>query len=116
VDKERRQFERYEVFIPCTVKWGPNTIAGLITNMSLGGALITNMDSLPPPDGAMLALTFQVEKEEVKIVSSVTSRVVRTILEMLDDGDVGSIAVQFEDQSEEVQSQLQSVVHLISAS
>ena len=67
-------------------------------------------------DGAMLALTFQVEKEEVKIVSSVTSRVVRTILEMLDDGDVGSIAVQFEDQSEEVQSQLQSVVHLISAS
>jgi len=116
VNKENRQFKRWEVSIPCTVKWGPNTIAGLITNVSLGGALITNMDSLPPPDGAMLALTFQVEKEEVKIVSSVTSRVVRTILEILDDGDVGSIAVQFEDQSEEVQSQLQSVVRLISES
>ena len=107
---EKRHFQRLGMELPCTVEWGPHQVPGQITNMSQGGAWITRLQAAPPPEGAIVALKFKLEGQPVVVVSSVTSRVLRTILEIVEDGNIGSLAVQFEDQSREVQVELREVL------
>ena len=116
MDKERRQFKRWEVSIPCTVTHKGETTKGRITNISLSGALITGLTGLTPPEKAFITVNFQVEKEGVEIKASVDSSVVRNLFDLQDDEIVGSIGVQFQDHSIEGRSLLESILHLISAS
>jgi len=113
VNKDRRQFKRYEVSIPCRVTHMGETTKGKITNISLGGALITELTAAPPPEKAFITVTFQVEKEEVKINASMDSSVARHLFDIQDDESVGSIGIQFEDHSLEGQAQLESILRLI---
>ena len=116
MNKDRRRFERWEVSIPCTVKHMGETTKGRITNISLGGALITELTAAPPPEKAFIIVTFQVEKEEVEIQASVDSGIVRYLFAIQDDEIVGSIGAKFQDHSIEGQAQLKSIMHLISKS
>ena len=75
----RRQFERWEVSMPCTVTHMGETIKGKVTNISLHGAFITELTNDPPPEKAFITVTFQVEKEEVEIKAAVDSSVVRIL-------------------------------------
>ncbi len=111
--KERRQFERYEVSIPCTVTHMGETTKGKITNISLGGAFITELTILPPSEKAAITVSFGVEKDGVEIKASVDSRIVHNPSEVHSSGIWGSIGVQFQDHSREAQSQLQSVMRFI---
>ncbi len=43
---ESRKFERYEVSIPCTVAHMGETTRGRITDISMGGAFITELTGL----------------------------------------------------------------------
>ncbi len=113
MNKEKRQSKRWEVSIPCTVTHMGETTKGKITNISLSGALITELTTAPPPEKAVITVSFKVEKEEVEIKASVDSRVVRNPSDIQDDEIVGSIGVKFEDYSREAQSQLRSVMRLI---
>lgn len=113
MDKGRRQFKRWEVSIPCTVTHMGETTKGKVTNISLSGAFITELLTLPPPEKAVITVSFKVEKEEVEITASVDSSVVRNPSDIQDDEIVGSIGVKFEDYSREAQSQLRSVMRLI---
>jgi len=113
VDKERRQFKRWEVSIPCTVTHMGETIRGRVANISLGGAFITELTTAPPPEKAFITVNFQVEKEEVEIKASVDSRLVRNLFDIQDDEIVGSIGIQFQDQSKTGQSRLESIMRLI---
>jgi len=113
VDKGRRQFKRLEVSIPCTVTHMGETTKGKITNISLSGAFITELLTLPPPEKAVITVSFKVEKEEVEITASVDSSVVRNPSDIQDDEIVGSIGIQFKDHSIEAQSQLRSVMRLL---
>ena len=116
MNKERRQFERYEVSIPCTVTYMGETTKGNINNISLGGALIAELTTAPPPEKAFITVNFQVEKEEVEIKASVDSNVVRNLFDIQDDEIVGSIGIQFQDHSIEGQSRLKCILFLISES
>ncbi len=89
------------------------TTKGKITNISLSGAFITELLTLPPPEKAVITVSFKVEKEEVEIKASVDSRVVRNPSDIQDDAIVGSIGIQFKGHSIEAQSQLRSVMRLI---
>ena len=113
VNKERRQFERYAVSIPCTVTHMGETTKGKITNISLGGAFITEMTILPPSEKASITVSFSVEKDGVEIKASVDSRIVLRPSEISSSGIWGSIGVQFQDNSREAQSELQSVMRFI---
>jgi len=113
VNKEGRQSKRWEVSIPCTVTHMGETTKGKITNISLNGAFITELLTLPPPEKAVITVSFKVEKEEVEIKASVDSRVVRNPSDIQDDEIVGSIGIQFKGHSIEAQSQLRSVMRLI---
>jgi len=113
VNKESRQFERYEVSIPCRVTHMGETTKGKITNISLGGAFITGLLTLPPPEKAVITINFKVEKEEVEIKASVNSGIVRNLFDIQDDAIVGSIGIQFKGHSQEAQSQLRSTMRLI---
>jgi len=113
VNKENRQFKRWEVSIPCTVTHMGETIRGRVANISLGGAFITELTTAPPPEKAFITVTFQVEQEEVEINSSVDSIVVRNLFDIRDDEIVGSIGVTFQDQSKTGQSRLVAIMRLI---
>jgi len=113
VDKESRKSERYEVSIPCRVTHMGETTKGKITNISLGGAFITGLLTLPPPEKAVITINFKVEKEEVEINASVNSGIVRNLFDIQHDAIVGSIGVQFKGHSLEAQSQLRSTMRLI---
>jgi len=92
------------------------TTKGRITNISLGGAFITELTAAPPPEKAVITISFKVEKEEVEIQASVDSSVVRNLFDIQAGEIVGSIGVQFQDRSIEGQSRLKSIMHLISKS
>ena len=55
-------------------------------------------------------MTFSTGKGKVKLLSSVCSTVVRTVLEIVEDQDVGSIGVQFEEVSEEITTRLKALI------
>jgi len=74
VNKEKRQFKRWEVSIPCTVTHMGETTKGKVTNISLRGAFITELTTTPPPEKAFITVTFQVAKEKVEIKTSVDSQ------------------------------------------
>ncbi len=76
-------------------------------------ALITELTTAPPPEKAVITVSFKVEKEEVEIKASVDSNVVRDLFDIQDDEIMGSIGIQFHDHSIEGQSQLESVMRLI---
>ena len=92
--KEQRQFERYEVSIPCTITHMGETIRGEIANISLGGVLITELTGPPPPEKAFITVNFQVDQmalthRNVAIKASVGSNVVRNLFDIQDDvGDL----------------------------
>ena len=113
MNKEKRQSERYEVSIPCIVTHMGETTKGKITNISLSGAFITELLTLPPPERAVITINFKVEKEEVEIKASVNSGIVRNLFDIQDDAIVGSIGIQFKGHSQEAQSQLRSTMRLI---
>jgi len=113
VNKERRRFKRWEVSIPCTVTHMGETTKGKITNISLGGAFITELTTAPPPEKAFITVSFKVEKEEVEIKASVDSSVVRNLFDIQDDEIVGSIGILFQDLSMTGQSRLESTMRLI---
>ena len=96
---DRRRAERLKTSVRCTVNWGPRQLSGRIENLSLRGALITQVNTSPPPEGAVVVVRFQFKKDHLEIVSSVNSIVVRSMSEIVRDGIVGSFAIQFEDQS-----------------
>ena len=103
--EERRQFERFQVPIPCTLYWHGHIIKGQISNLSLGGAFITRLSAIPPKH-AFVVLTFQAEEGQVQLRGELTSRVVHTLTESQEQGEIGSIGVQFQDPIEKVSSQL----------
>jgi len=113
VNKEKRQFKRWEVSIPCTVTHMGETNKGKITSFSLSGAFITELAAAPPPEKAFITVNFQVEKEEVEIKASVDSSVIRNLFDIQDDEIVGSIGVKFQDHSLEGQSRLEAAMRLI---
>jgi len=113
VNKERRRFKRWEVSIPCTIRYKGEPIRGRITNISRSGAFITELTTSPPPEKAFIAVRFKVEKEEVEIKASVDSRIVRNLFDIQDDEIVGSIGIQFQDLSMTGQSRLESAMRLI---
>ena len=89
------------------------TTQGRIANLSLSGALITELTTPPPPEKAFIIVTFQVEKEEVEIQASVDSSIVHNFFDIQDDQIVGSIGVTFQDHSMTGQSQLESIMRLL---
>jgi len=116
VNKEGRQFKRWEVSIPCTVTHKGETIRGRIANISLSGAFITELTTAPPPEKAVITISFKVEKEKVEIKASVDSNIVHRPSGIGYGGICGSIGAKFQDHSIEGQSRLKSIMHLISES
>ncbi len=111
MNKERRQFKRWEVSIPCTVTHMGETNKGKIANISLGGAFIAELTTAPPPEKAFITVSFKVEKEEVEIKARLDSSVVRNLFDT--DEIVGSIGVRFQDLSMTGEARLGSVRRLI---
>ena len=89
--KERRQYRRWRVSMPCSVTWEEGDTRGQIANISFGGALISEITSVPP-EGALVALTFEAEEGQVRLEGKLTSRVIHSITELIEDGGVGSLA------------------------
>ncbi|MDA2926382.1 PilZ domain-containing protein [Acidobacteria bacterium AH-259-G07] len=113
--KDRRKFKRWEVSIPCTAQWKEWKITGKITNICLGGALITQVNAVPP-EGALIIVAFEAKQEDVVLHARITSEVIHTIWEVIEDGHAGSFGVKFEEPVEKVRQKLIPVFRtLISA-
>ena len=91
--------------MPCSVKWQDGLTEGLIANISFGGALISEVSAVPP-EGAEVALTFETEERKVQLEGKLSSRVVHTITELIEDGGAGAFGVQFEGPIGEIRSKL----------
>lgn len=117
MNKERRQVERYEIAIPCTITHEGEPIRGRITDFSMGGVFITELTGLIPPEGAVITLHCQMEDLELEIKAIVA----RSLSNIRSDEIVNSIGVKFQDDSLQddslkEQSRHDFVLHLISAS
>ncbi len=104
-DWDRRRFHRWEVSIPCTVEWEDTIIRGQIANLSYGGALITQVDVIPP-EGARVLLTFQARVGGVRLKSKLVARVVYVNLEAMEELIIGSFGVEFEEPPGQVKAKL----------
>lgn len=107
-DRDKRQFQRWKVSIPCTVEWGDTITRGQIANLSYGGALITEVDAVPP-EGTPFIVRFQVEKEQVEL----EGKLVHTInlsfrgplimqVTAVEGGQVGAFGIKFQGSPEEL--------------
>ncbi len=113
--QERRQLYRWKVSIPCTLERGDTIITGQIANLSLGGALITQMDAVPP-EGVPFIVRFQVEKERVELESKLIHAINLSFrgpwivqVSAMEDGQVGSCGVEFQEPEEEMRTKLRPV-------
>ncbi|MCH8320913.1 MAG: PilZ domain-containing protein [Acidobacteria bacterium] len=112
--KDRRQYRRWRVSMPCSVKWEDGLTKGLIANISFGGALISEVSAVPP-EGAEVALTFEAEEGEVQLEGKLSTRVVHTITELIEHGGAGAFGVQFEGSIEEIRSKLIPVFSVLTS-
>ena len=103
--KERQGFKRWTVSIPCTVKWKDRRMTGKITNISLGGALITQVKAFPP-EGALITIIFQAEQEDIVLQGRIMSKVIHTIWEDIEDAGIGFLGVKFGESPEKVREKL----------
>ena len=110
--KERRQFKRLNVSVPCTVNWQGQKITGHINNISPKGALINKLQAVPPVS-ALVAVTFRVREDRIKMLCTVDSVIVRSASEMVKGKRVASAAVLFEDHSEEIRSKLNAILYTL---
>ncbi|MDA2931022.1 PilZ domain-containing protein, partial [Acidobacteria bacterium AH-259-O06] len=95
----------WTVSIPCSVEWDDTIIEGTIDNLSYTGAVITEM-KVAPPEGALVTVKFQVEKEELKVEGVLTSKVIYTVREISEEVAAHSFGVEFQEPLEKVSSQL----------
>jgi len=80
-------------------------IRGQVANLSLGGALIKGLNAILP-EHALVVLKFQADQEQVQLDGELTSRVVHTITESIEAGEISSIGVQFQNPVKEIKAQL----------
>ena len=102
---ERGKPKSWTVSIPCSVEWDDTIIEGTIDNLSYAGAVITEM-KVALPEGALVTVKFQLEKEELKVEGVLTSKVIYTVREISEEVAVHSFGVEFQEPLEKVSSQL----------
>ena len=112
--KERRQYRRWRVSMPCSVTWEEGKAQGQIANISFGGALVSEVTTVPP-EGALVALTFEAEEGQVRLEGKLTSRVIHSITELIEDGGVGSFGVQFEGSIEDIRAKLIPIFQVLTS-
>ncbi len=100
--------------MPCSVTWEEGNTRGQIANISFGGALISEVTSVPP-EGAVVALTFDAKEGPVRLKGKLTSRVIHTITELIEDGGVGSFGVQFEGSIEDIRAKLVPIFQVLTS-
>ncbi|MDA2937158.1 PilZ domain-containing protein, partial [Acidobacteria bacterium AH-259-A15] len=110
--KERRGFKRWTVSIPCTVEWKDRRMTGKITNISLGGALITQVKAFPP-EGASITIIIQAQQEDVVLKGRIMSNVIHTIWEDIEDVGIGSFGVKFGESPQKVREKLIPVIRAL---
>jgi hypothetical protein len=91
------------------VAWKDWIITGTITNVSLGGALITQANAVPP-EGALVTLMFQGEQEDVVLRGRIMSKVIHTLWEVIEEGEIGFLGVKFQESTEKVKEKLNSIL------
>ena len=112
---ERRKFERWETSIPCTLKWEGSSTTGLIADLSLGGALIKQVDSLPAK-GASVVISFEINKKEVQLNGTLAARILRTVEQLSEEGKgMAWLGVYFEEPQEQVRSKLTPVFQALAS-
>ncbi len=106
---ERRRFQRWEIQLPCKVRWKDYIITGQIINLSLGGALIDQVNAIPSV-GAKVVVEFQDEKGKVSLACKANSTIVHS---RWSEGAAGRFGVQFQEPTEVITSKLKGVLETI---
>ena len=110
---ERRRFERLPASFLCTVHWQDCEISGQISNISLGGAFVTQVNTIPP-EGAPVVLAFQFRDNQLSLKGEINSKVVHSLKKFLEDSEIGYLGVQFMEPPEKLESLLNSVIETLS--
>ncbi len=101
--EERREFKRWRVVVRCTVGWQNKEIRGRTLDLSYGGAFIATQANIVPPKGALVTVRFDFAKDVEDVLSS---RIIRTVPEIAEEGRIGSFGVKFEEPILKVRGQL----------
>ena len=111
--RRTRQFRRWHASIPCTVSWEKQIVSGQIADLSLGGVLITEVDSIPPRD-AKVAIEFRYDQEGILLEARVECRIARTIPKFAEAGEPGAFGLEFENPLEKIRTQLVPLIRVLS--
>jgi c-di-GMP-binding flagellar brake protein YcgR len=107
--KDKRQFKRWQVSLPCTVFRDADLIRGTITNISYGGALIAQVSSVPP-EGAKVFLELGTAGNQILLNGQITAIVIHHIEDVVEQGEAGAFGIEFRDTPEEIQEKLSRVL------
>lgn len=96
--KDSRQFQRFGASIPCAVTWQDEVIRGEVTNLSHGGALITQANHIPA-ERTQVIVVFQAGQEEIRFKARVREALKKDQLP-------SSFGIEFTETEQKVQSKL----------
>jgi K+-sensing histidine kinase KdpD len=94
------------------VEWEESGTKGIITNLTLGGALISRVKSSPPP-GTSATVTMQSEPEQVVFKCTTMSNLMHTTREDIEKSGIYSVGVKFEETEAEVRKKLVPVLQIL---
>lgn len=97
--EDRQRFTRRRVSIACRIEWAGKGFKGRVANISLGGALITDVEELPPI-GNTVNVILEVSETAVKV--QLKSRIIHTNR----SGEGVSFGVEFEEPRQDVRLKL----------
>ena len=103
--KDDRQFERIETSIPCRISCHDQMITGRITNLSPGGAFVTEATEVPA-EGSLIVLTLQ-DDHGISLRARVSSKVIHSFWEIIEDTQIASFGVEFRELETDVRSKLE---------
>ncbi len=107
--RDNREFQRIDVSIPCLVYCDDLVITGDITNLSLGGAFISQAsDTLT--EGLPVFLRLQ-SKQDIKSKVIIGSRIIHSSQEVGGENQINSFGVKFEESLSEVSDKLAFILH-----
>ena len=102
--KENRRFRRLKAAIPCAVAWKGKIYQAQVTNLSHGGALITDAEFVPG-EAAQVVLMFQGGEEEISFNAHTR--------EITENDRPASFGLEFGETRHEIESKMIRLVDML---
>ena len=101
---EQRRTARLAASFPCELRWRDEVSSGRISDISMGGALVTEVDNVPPRE-ALVSIYFELTDEEVTLKVELKS-----VVAHVQEGETSQVGLEFREPSRQLWPRLTPVL------